>query len=78
MAFPPLRNVDAFPVDQDGQRYICLRDPEGYALVDFGEESALRRAQLVSEVAPSLVAARARCVAPRADRTVASGWPKQR
>ena len=29
MAFPPLRNVDAFPVDQDGQRYICLRDPEG-------------------------------------------------
>ncbi len=29
MALPPLRYVDAFPVDQAGQRYICLRDPEG-------------------------------------------------
>jgi AmmeMemoRadiSam system protein B len=29
MALPPLRYIDAFPVDQDGQRYICLRDPEG-------------------------------------------------
>ncbi len=29
MALPPLRYLDAFPVDQAGQRYICLRDPEG-------------------------------------------------
>lgn len=29
MTLPPLRYVDAFPVDQAGQRYICLRDPEG-------------------------------------------------
>ncbi len=29
MALPPLRYVDAFPVDQAGHRYICLRDPEG-------------------------------------------------
>jgi hypothetical protein len=29
MALPPLRYIDAFPVDQAGQRYICLRDPEG-------------------------------------------------
>ncbi len=29
MALPPMRYIDAFPVDQAGQRYICLRDPEG-------------------------------------------------
>ncbi len=29
MALPPLRYIDAFPVDQAGQRYICLCDPEG-------------------------------------------------
>ncbi len=29
MTLPPLRYIDAFPVDQGGQRYICLRDPEG-------------------------------------------------
>ncbi len=29
MSFPPLRYIDAFPVDQAGQRYVCLRDPEG-------------------------------------------------
>jgi AmmeMemoRadiSam system protein B len=29
MALPPLRYIDAFPVDEAGQRYICLRDPEG-------------------------------------------------
>lgn len=29
MALPALRNVDAFPVDHEGQHLICLRDPEG-------------------------------------------------
>lgn len=29
MALPALRYIDAFPIDQGGQRYICLRDPEG-------------------------------------------------
>ena len=30
MALPALRNLDVFPVDQDGQRFVCLRDPEGF------------------------------------------------
>ncbi len=30
MPFPPIRNLDAFPVEQEGYTYICLRDPEGY------------------------------------------------
>lgn len=30
MALPVLRSLDAFPVDHNGQRYICLRDPEGF------------------------------------------------
>ncbi len=29
MALPALRYIDAFPVEQAGQQYICLRDPEG-------------------------------------------------
>jgi AmmeMemoRadiSam system protein B len=29
MVLPAIRPLDAFPVDQDGQRLICLRDPEG-------------------------------------------------
>ena len=29
MRFPPLRYIDAFPVDYMGQRLVCLRDPEG-------------------------------------------------
>ncbi len=29
MALPALRYVDAFPVEQQGQQYICLRDPDG-------------------------------------------------
>jgi AmmeMemoRadiSam system protein B len=29
MALPALRYVDAFPVEHQGQQYICLRDPEG-------------------------------------------------
>jgi AmmeMemoRadiSam system protein B len=29
MALPALRHIDAFPVDHAGQRYICLRDPDG-------------------------------------------------
>ena len=28
---PIIRGVEAFPVDQDGQTYICLRDPTGLA-----------------------------------------------
>jgi len=28
---PKIRRVEAFPVDQDGQTYICLRDPTGAA-----------------------------------------------
>ncbi len=28
---PKIRPVEAFPVDQDGQTYICLRDPGGIA-----------------------------------------------
>jgi MEMO1 family protein len=28
--FPALRNIDAFPVEQDGQTLICLSDPDGY------------------------------------------------
>ncbi len=35
--FPPLRNIDAVPVEQDGEAMFCLRDPEGYA----GEQIAL-------------------------------------
>jgi hypothetical protein len=30
MTLPALRPVDAFPVEQEGQRFICLRDPEGF------------------------------------------------
>ena len=30
MALPALRELDVFPVDQDGQRFVCLRDPEGF------------------------------------------------
>lgn len=29
MRLPPLRYIDAFPVDDTGQRLVCLRDPEG-------------------------------------------------
>lgn len=29
MALPALRLIDAFPVEQSGQQFICLRDPEG-------------------------------------------------
>ncbi|MGQ4809942.1 hypothetical protein NKDENANG_03381 [Candidatus Entotheonellaceae bacterium PAL068K] len=29
MALPALRQIDAFPIDHDGQRFICLRDPDG-------------------------------------------------
>jgi MEMO1 family protein len=29
MRLPPLRYMDAFPVDYMGQRLVCLRDPEG-------------------------------------------------
>jgi hypothetical protein len=29
MALPALRYVDAFPVEHQGQQYICLRDPAG-------------------------------------------------
>ena len=28
---PKIRPVEAFPIDQDGQTYICLRDPTGIA-----------------------------------------------
>ncbi|HEX3410031.1 MAG TPA: AmmeMemoRadiSam system protein B [Candidatus Binataceae bacterium] len=28
---PKIRPVEAFPVDQDGQSYVCLRDPTGVA-----------------------------------------------
>ena len=31
MEKPKIRPVEAFPVDQDGQTYICLRDPTGIA-----------------------------------------------
>src|SRR5580704_18915840 len=31
MEKPKIRPVEAFPVDQDGQTYICLRDPSGIA-----------------------------------------------
>jgi AmmeMemoRadiSam system protein B len=31
MENPKIRAVEAFPVDQDGQTYICLRDPIGIA-----------------------------------------------
>ena len=27
---PRLRAVEAFPVEQEGQRYVALRDPAGY------------------------------------------------
>ena len=29
MALPALRYIDAFPVEHQGQQYICLRDLEG-------------------------------------------------
>ena len=29
MTLPALRPIDAFPVEHEGQQYICLRDPEG-------------------------------------------------
>lgn len=28
--FPPMRYVDVFPVDHEGERYVCLSDPQGY------------------------------------------------
>ena len=28
---PRLRSVEAFPVEQNGERYVALRDPAGYA-----------------------------------------------
>ncbi|HVA80798.1 MAG TPA: hypothetical protein VNF29_07725, partial [Candidatus Binataceae bacterium] len=31
MERPIIRGVEAFPVDQNGQTYICLRDPTGLA-----------------------------------------------
>ena len=31
MENPKIRAVEAFPVEQDGQTYICLRDPTGIA-----------------------------------------------
>lgn len=31
MENPKIRAVEAFPVDQDGQTYVCLRDPSGIA-----------------------------------------------
>ena len=36
-AYPALRNIDAIPVEQEGQEVICLHDPEGYT----GEQLAL-------------------------------------
>jgi hypothetical protein len=27
---PRLRQIEAFPVEQDGQHYLALRDPAGY------------------------------------------------
>lgn len=30
MALPALRNLDAVPVEQDGQTLVCLHDPEGF------------------------------------------------
>ena len=27
---PRLRNIETFPVEQDGERYLALRDPAGY------------------------------------------------
>jgi hypothetical protein len=29
-AVPPLRPIEAFPVEQEGRRYVALRDPAGY------------------------------------------------
>ena len=29
-AYPPIRNVDATPVEHEGEQMICLFDPEGY------------------------------------------------
>ncbi|MDX9973619.1 MAG: AmmeMemoRadiSam system protein B [FCB group bacterium] len=37
MPLPPLRNIDAVPVEHEGQTLVCLLDPEGYA----GEQLAL-------------------------------------
>jgi MEMO1 family protein len=30
MALPAIRPLDAFPIDHEGRRFICLRDPEGF------------------------------------------------
>lgn len=30
MALPAIRNLDIFAVQHEGQRYVCLRDPEGF------------------------------------------------
>jgi AmmeMemoRadiSam system protein B len=30
MPLPPLRNVDAIPVEHEGETYVCILDPEGY------------------------------------------------
>lgn len=37
MPLPPLRNIDAVPVEHEGQTLVCMLDPEGYA----GEQIAL-------------------------------------
>ena len=40
--FPPLRYVDAAPIEHEGQTYVCLHDPAGYIeeqLVFSGEVS---------------------------------------
>lgn len=29
MALPSLRSIEAFPIEHQGQQYICLRDPDG-------------------------------------------------
>jgi hypothetical protein len=29
MVLPAIRQLDAFPIDHEGRRFICLRDPEG-------------------------------------------------
>ncbi|PIU66392.1 MAG: AmmeMemoRadiSam system protein B [Armatimonadetes bacterium CG07_land_8_20_14_0_80_59_28] len=40
---PRLRNLEIFPVQSDGRRYICLRDPEGFAqqLMIVSEEAGV-------------------------------------
>jgi len=35
MALPALRNIDAFPIEHEGETVIVMRDPAGFVVNSF-------------------------------------------